>query len=564
MTDASSTAPPPEPRLASDPARLGDRYATVVVGSGYGGAITAARLAMRGEAVCVLERGKEWPLGSFPETGGALAGNLRSKRHPFGLFDYYVCRDIDVLKGSGLGGTSLVNASVAIRPDADVFDDPRWPSALRTAASSGALWDDYGRAEQVLRVGHHPRFDGLTKVARMRARAAAAEGAEIAPVNLAVNFDVDGVNASGAQQHPCIDCGNCITGCNRGAKNTLDRNYLPLAKRHGAEIFTRVEVRSVMVDPAGDGYRLTVVVRDIDGARATRTIGARRVILSAGALGSTEILLRSAAAGLPVSSRLGHGFSGNGDYLGLAYNGEMRTDVLGFGNQPDSPRSAVAPGPTIVSVVRYDRHGPIGQRLAIEDFTTFPSGLVDLFRRTLPALALTGVDTDHGVRDKLGELQRIGRDYLRWDPDGAANHSMVYLVMAFDDGGGTIGLDRDGKVEITWPSVRTDPVFAHIDRELEAHARSFGATYVHLDRWNPWRGGGNLITAHPLGGCNLADDADGGVVDDRAQVYDGTGGVHAHLHVIDGAMVPMPIGVNPFLTISALAEHVAHRLPTLD
>jgi cholesterol oxidase len=233
---------------------------------------------------------------------------------------------------------------------------------------------------------------------------------------------------------------------------------------------------------------------------------------------------------------------------------------MGFGNHLDSPRAVVRPGPTIVSGIRYDRSKPLGERILVQDFTTFPSGLVNTFRRTLPLLAVTGMDTDSGARDRADELRRIGLDLVKWDPDGAVNHSMVYLVMAIDDGGGRMRLDEKDKLRIEWPSLRDDPIFKEIGDEVLAHVRTQGATYVHLDRWNPWTGMGNLVTAHPLGGCGLGDDADSGVVDDGGRVFDGQGGTHPGLHVVDGAIVPMPLAVNPLLTISALAERIADGL----
>src|SRR5215210_7012498 len=142
-------------RLAKSPGERKDQYETVVIGSGYGGAITAARLAERGLPVCLLERGREWQPGEFPDTLAGLAGSVRNKHHPLGYVDYYLCQEIDVLKGSGLGGTSLINANVALRPDPDLFEDPRWPRLYRGLAASGELWRYYQRAEEMLRVRPH-------------------------------------------------------------------------------------------------------------------------------------------------------------------------------------------------------------------------------------------------------------------------------------------------------------------------------------------------------------------------------------------------------------------------
>lgn len=550
-------------RLSNSSGKLGEEYATVVIGSGYGGSIIAARLAEQGKAVCLLERGKEWRPGDFPDQFKDLAGGFRSKHNPLGLVDYYLCKDIDVLKGSGLGGTSLVNLNVAFRPDAEFYDDPRWPKIYRDLAESGKLWDYYERAEKALGANPHPDWQGYTKIQRMKQRADQLRDADFHAVNVTVNFGEARKNHFGVTQEACIDCGDCFPGCNVGAKGTLAMNYLPYAKAKGAEIYTQIDVR--WIEKSAAGY--TVVYRYNTKGRhgKDRRLQAKNVVLAAGAVGSTEILLRSAAHGLTTSGCLGDAFNGNGDYLGLGYNSDHRTDVMGYGNRPDSKRAQVKPGTTIMSAIQYDRSGPWKRRITVEDFTVVPSALVDTYRRLLPGLtAALGKDTDQGFRDKMAELARVGQDQLAWSPNGALNHSMLYLAMAIDDGRGKIRLNRKDKVTIDWPSIRTDPIFQHVEEELLAHAKTLGATYVHLDRVNPWsKTGSNLITAHPLGGCPMGEDASKGVTDPDARVYDGEGGVHDGLFVVDGAVVPLPIGVNPFLTISAIAERVAERMPGL-
>jgi cholesterol oxidase len=545
--------------LANPSGELKEEYATVVVGSGYGGAVTAARLAERGLPVCLLERGREWRVGEFPDTFREIAGSVRNKKRPLGLLDYYFCQDIDVIKGSGLGGTSLINANAALRPDADLFDDRRWPKLYRDLADSGQLWGYYQRAEDMLRVKPHPRGLELTKVQALKKRADQLQDHEFGLVNVNVNFDVDGPNHVGVLQKPCIDCDDCVPGCNVSAKSTLAMNYLPYARQKGAEIFTQVEL--LYLEPSDGGYTLHVRRNTDDRYGEPRRLRARNVVLAGGSLGSTEMLLRSAAHGLQTSSRLGLGFSGNGDYLALAYNTNSRTNVLGFGNHLDSPRAQVRPGPTIVSAIRYHRSRPLAERFTIQDFSTLPSALVDFFRVSLPGLAaVTGKDTDDGLRDRLQELDRVRKDLVRWDPDGAANHSMVYLVMAIDNAQGKMRVDGEDRLRVDWPTLATDPIFKTIAAELREHAKLLGGTFVHLGRFNPWTQNNNLVTAHPLGGCGLGEDADSGVVDVDGRVFDGQGGVHEGLYVVDGAIVPMPLAVNPLLTISALAERIAERL----
>ncbi|NJL26681.1 MAG: GMC family oxidoreductase [Thermoanaerobaculia bacterium] len=547
--------------LASPREALQGEYPIVVIGSGYGGAITAARLAERGYQVALLERGREWPLGDFPDTFGAISKSLLRPGNPLGLIDYRAYHDIDVLKGNGLGGTSLINLSVAFRPDPELFDDPRWPRMYRDLATSGEIWRYYSAAERMLRVGPHPELESLTKYHLMKKRADQLEDARFGPVNLAVNFEPEGANRVGVEQKPCIDCGDCFPGCNVGAKNTLAMNYLPHARQKGAEIFTCIEVIHLERHASG-GYTVFYRSNHENRQGEVERLRAHNVVLSAGAVGSTEILLRSAAAGLSTSAQLGQSFTGNGDFLGLGYNTDFRSNVMGFGNHPDSSEAEVKPGPTIVSAIQYNRSKSWAERITVEDFTLVPRALVGFFRRTLPVLALGAVDTDEG--DTGQETRRVGLDLLSRNPEGALNHSMVYLAMAIDDGRGVLRLDDDGGLCIDWPSVRTDAIFETIDRELLAHTHALGGTYRQLDRFNPFVGGkkSNLITAHPLGGCALGDDADRGAVDPDGRVFDGVGGVHDGLFVVDGAIVPAPLAVNPLLTISALTERIAETMPS--
>ena len=547
-------------RLSSSQGDLKDNYRTVVVGSGYGGAVTAARLAEHGQPVCLLERGREFPVGTFPDTLGNLAHNVRGSKKPLGMFDYYLMRDIDVLKGCGLGGGSLVNAGVAIRPDPEVFADPRWPRRYRELAASGEIWKYYQKAETMLAAKQHPRGLQLTKVQKIKEVADTLRDGRFGLMNICVNFDVDGRNHVGVEQKPCIDCGDCITGCNVGAKNTLYMNYLPYARQRGAEIFTQIEVRRIAAAPGG-GYTVTWRHNRDDRLGEERTLSARNVVLSAGTLGSTEILLRSVRErGLTASSKLGFGFSGNGDYLGLAYNSPQRINVLGYGNHPDSPRAKVKPGPTIVSGIQYDRSQPVGQRLTLQDFTAFPSGLVNTFRHTLGGLAALGTHPHLGVGEWLAKLWRVAKDQVFWTPDGAANHSLVYLVMALDSSCGSMQLGDDDKLTVVWDDVLEDPVYEKAKDALLVHARTLGATFAQLGRPNIWTRKDNLVTAHPLGGCHVGDDADRGVVDTAGRVFDGQGGVHHGLYVVDGSLVPMALGVNPLNTISALAEHIVEGM----
>jgi cholesterol oxidase len=337
-------------------------------------------------------------------------------------------------------------------------------------------------------------------------------------------------------------------------------NYLPIARTHGVEMFTQVKVRH-LESIAGGGYRIHYERYAPPGPiPEAGTLRARRVVvLAAGSLGSTEIMLRSRERGLRLPDAVGTRFSGNGDFFGIAYNGDQRTDILGFGNHPEDPvRSAVSAGPTIVGVIRYNRAQPLGEQMIFEDLSA-PRAAIEAARRILPLLP--GTDTDDRPildwLDNLGELRRVARD-IQFDPRGALNHSMAYLVMAHDDAGGRMSLSGD-RLRIDWPHAGEQPAFARINREVLAHAQALGARFVGNPVWSFLRSR-HLITAHPLGGCPMGESQATGLVDEFGRVFDSLGGRHRGLYVVDGSVIPTALGVNPFLTIAALAERTAERL----
>ncbi len=534
-------------------------YDFVVVGSGYGGAITAARIAQSSPngspSVCILERGSEWPVGKFPDRFDEALAEQRSSANPLGLYELLTYPDISVIKGSGLGGTSLINANVAIVPDAEVFESSDWPASISLAG----LQPFYRKAQEGLAVSPHPRAADLLKVKALNRRGSEL-GIETQAADLAVNFTVDGPNAHGVPQVPCTDCGDCVTGCNTGSKNTLYMNYLPLAAHHGADIFTQTKVEWVeKLD--GGGWRIHG--RHYRTKRSNRkfTLDARNIILAAGSINSTEILMRSEMHGLPVSPVLGTRFGGNGDFFGLAYNGDFATNVLGFGTDTSSSRASRAPGPTIVGLLRYETANP-AHRFTIEDLS-FPSAYVGAARAAFPFFQRE--DTDTG--DEAAERQRIANDLdflTRDEANGALNHTMLYLCMGMDDAKGSMEFDapwfeRDGRMTIHWPGAGRQPLFASINGELRRHARSQGASFIENPLWDMFNLR-HLITAHPLGGCPLGEDYMQGAADEFGRVFSGDGAVHDGLFVADGAIIPSALGVNPFLTISALAERIADRI----
>src|SRR5436190_13281263 len=188
-------------------------YDFVIIGSGYGGAITAARIASANlpskPSVCVLERGQEWEPGTFPEKQDEVLDATRRPGNPLGLYELLNYTDISVIKGSGLGGTSLINANVAIRPDREVFEQFQWPKSITYESLTGF----YDTAFGVLGANPHPRAAQLGKVKALDVRAQEL-GISAQHLDIAVNFKPAGNNAQNVFQNPCNDCGNCVTGCN--------------------------------------------------------------------------------------------------------------------------------------------------------------------------------------------------------------------------------------------------------------------------------------------------------------------------------------------------------------
>jgi cholesterol oxidase len=555
-------------RLSSPVEEIRDHYTVVVVGSGYGGGIAASRLARAGQRVCVLERGKERLPGEFPRTTAEVIPELQVDKHGAhidlhnGLFDMRFFKDINVLVGCGLGGTSLINANVSIRADPRVFEDLRWPAALR--ADLAGLEAGYRRAIEMLVPVAVPDAVTPAKTAAQD-RSAAALGAPFRRTEVNVTFEPPpaGVNHVGVEQPACSQCGDCVTGCNTGAKNTTLMNYLPDAVNHGAEIYTELEVRRVSRRVDGTyvvHFRaLGAGCQQLDAP--DRSVAADLVILSAGTLGSTEILLRSRRTGLATSDHVGRGFTGNGDVLGFGYNCDDRINGIGLGDREARRDEHGQPvdgvGPCITSVIDLrDPKAPVDDGLIIEE-GSLPGALGCL----LPGpLALTdcalGVREDRGIVDSLRRKLRKAVSFVAGPRRGAMQRTQTYLVMGHERTTGTMALDpASDRVELTWSDIGDEPVFERIDRRLIETTRALGGSFVRNPLWTE-AFHHHLITVHPLGGCVMADAADHGVVDHKGQVFcAATGGeVHDGLHVLDGSVIPRSLGCNPLLTISALTE----------
>jgi len=548
-------------RLSSPLSALKPHYDVAVVGSGYGAGVAAARLASTGRSVCVLERGREIAVGEFPthlsdmrrETQVSFSAGRIGDRA--GLFDVRLGRDVHVAMGCGLGGTSLINANVCLEADPRVFEDPRWPAPV---VRDGLMAEGLTRARAMLRPKPYPGLRKLLKLEQLGASAKAL-GAELTLPPLHIAFE-HGTNAAGVEQHACVLCGDCFAGCNVGAKTTTALTYLPAAASHGAEIFTRVEVRSLTKEKDGR-WRISIATRPESGWETRMTLTANVVVLGAGTLGSTEILLRSRAEGLALSEHLGARFTTNGDALATAYNNDRPVNSVGVGYPAKAHTEPV--GPAVAGLVDLRRTEKLEDGLALVE-SSIPSGAAAL----LPALfavggPLIGRDTDFSLADELDEAGRALVSLIAGAYQGAVRNTQTFLAVGHDSGLGRMRLEAD-RIAIDWPGAAQDPVFQRIEETFKRATAATGGTYMK----NPLSlrlMGGSQLTVHPLGGCVMGNDQTTGVVNHKGQVFDGgptaaPAAVHEGLYVCDGAVLPRSLGVHPLLTITALAERAMIHL----
>jgi cholesterol oxidase len=532
------------------------RYDVVVVGSGYGGGIAASRLARAGKNVCVLERGQERQPGTYPNTTVGILEEVQVDTplvrggSQTALYDFRYNADINVVVGCGLGGTSLINAGICLRPETSVFTADAWPAELRDET---ALEAHFLIAEQMLRPAVTPAgFLALAKTTGL-GEAAQRVQAQLTPVPILVNFEQleNDTNHVGVTQLPCVGCGDCVSGCNFRAKNTVIMNYLPDAKQHAAEIFTRTRVQ--YVEKTDAGWAVHGQTLDDSEAETAFTVNASVVVLAAGTLGSTEILLRSRERGLSVSDALGTRFSGNGDTIGFAYNTDRLVNGIGRASPPPGS-TPVGPCSTAVIDLRQS-HGMMVADGAI------PGAVSKLVVPLLAAEAkVVGADNRQGAWDRVqAKLRELQSDVLG-AYTGAIANTLFFLLIAHDDSMGRMYL-QDDRLRIDWPGLGQQAQFAEASDLLKRMSQGLDGTYIENPVWNDLTNH-NMVTGHPLGGCPMADSATLGVVNHKSQVFVGSNadGVHDGLYVMDGSVIPTSLGVNPLFTIAALAERSCAHL----
>jgi cholesterol oxidase len=532
----------------------------VVVGSGFGGSVTAYRLRDGGKSTLVLERGKAWPPGSFPRQPRELAHNFWDpSKGRFGFFDIWSFNGIESLVSSCLGGGSIIYANVLLRKDPQWFvheDGEDWP------VTRDDLDPHYDAVERMIKPQPYPfarePYASTAKTQAMR-DAGSTLGVPWLLPDLAVTFAnpgaepvpgdriEDDANLHRVKRYTCRLVGECNIGCNFGSKNTLDLNYLSRFAEKGGDIRTLCEVRS-FAPRAGGGYEVQYVRhspenegRETDTrALPLETITCDRLVLSAGSFGSTYLLLRNRAAFPALSARLGSHWCGNGDLLGFLAPKEGNVAPRRF-----DP----AVGAVITSALRYD--GENGRGYYIEDggYPTFASWLVEA--TGAPGQLRRAVRFAwHRIRDRLSKspVSNLSAEFGNLLGDGARSAGFLPLLgMGRDVPDGTLYLE-DRYLENTWTMKTSRRYYDSVKRSMEAIAEATGARFVDQPLWYFKR----VVTVHPVGGCPMGRTPDEGVVGPYGQVF-----AYPGLSVADGSVLPGPVGPNPSLTIAALADRSA-------
>jgi cholesterol oxidase len=515
-------------------------YDVVVVGSGFGGSVSALRLAEKGYRVLVLEAGRRFADDEFARTSWDVRRFLWAPRLGcFGIQRIHRLPDVMVLAGAGVGGGSLVYANTLYRPDDAFYDDPQWRDI--------ADWRDelapaYDLAERMLGVTGNPTTTP-SDVAMREVAEQMGVGHTFALTPVGVFFG-DGpgrtvpdpyFGGAGPARTGCLECGECMTGCRHGAKNTLVKNYLWLAERLGVEVrplCTVTELREVVggweVETARTGAWLP--------GRTRRTVSASEVVLAAGTYGTQRLLHRMRDTGrLPhLSPRLGELTRSNSESLVGAMSRRRDVDY----SRGVAITSSFRPAPdTHIEPVRYG-HG---------------SNLMGL-------LGVTLTDGDgrlprwlRWAGDQVRHPARAARSFWvrRW-----SERTVIGLVMqSLDNSLVVSGRRRLGRWRLTTRQGHGAPNPTWIPAGNEAVRR--------LAKVIGGEPGGNIadltgstMTAHFLGGAVIGADPSRGVVDGWHRVFG-----HPGLHVVDGAAVSANLGANPSLTIAAQAERAMSFWP---
>ncbi|MGW1682774.1 GMC oxidoreductase [Saccharopolyspora sp. NPDC002376] len=518
-------------------------FDVIVIGSGFGGAITGCRLAEGGYKVLILERGRRWDKNNYPRhPEDRWIWNNEHPEDENGWLDLHLFPHMGVAQGAAVGGGSQIYANVSVEAPPETFDQG-WPPEITYAE----LKPHYDTVAKFMNVQTVPDNQWTNRMQLVKEGAdKISHGDRFKKLELAVSFDQEWTydqenphdqakskrfkNAQGVEQGTCVHLGNCDIGCDVDARNTLDRNYIPWAEKHGAEVRELHLVTNI--DPVDGGYRVHFD-RLLDGRRIPGSESARIVIVAASSLGSTELLLRSRdiSGTLPdISPLLGHGWSSNGDFL---------TPAL-YHDRDVEPTT----GPTITCAIDFLDRSESRESFWIED-----GGFLDLVSNYVRSLQHRS-DGLKGARAKalLDTLNQILRDR------GPLRNVMPWFAQGVDAANGILSVQHsfvtgEPRLSLDWDIGKSRSVIdAIVAMHLKLSAATGGMPIV-TPTWSLFH---DLITPHPLGGCCMGTSRTDGVVNHAGEVFG-----YPNLYVTDAAIIPEALGVNPSRTIGALAERIA-------
>ena len=515
-------------------------YDVMIIGSGFGGSVSALRLSEKGYRVGVLEAGRRFGPEDFPKTNWDVRRFFYFPRLGMrGIQRMSLLKDVLVLSGAGVGGGSLVYANTLYEPHDAFYQDPMWGAITDWKTELGPF---YRLAERMLGVTENPTHTPADEVVLQIAKRWHVEDTfRRTPVG--VYFGEAGVEApdpffggSGPARSGCLECGGCMIGCRHNAKNSLDRNYLYLAERAGAEVHPEHEVVDLEPLPRG-GYVVTTERPGAWFAKHRRTFTAEQVIFSAGALGTTKLLLKLAESGrLPrLSPRVGDVVRTNSEAL---LGATARSTDIDY-SEGVAITSSFHPEPrTHIEPVRYSKGSNVMGLLA--------TVLTDGGGRIPRQVRFLG----NVLRHPLGFLRSLS--VRRW-----AERSVILLVMQSYDNSlrvlrkrGLFGTRLTSEPSSGKPSPSFIPIANEAARVAADVMDGFPGSSINevlLDV---------PTTAHIIGGACVGESPERGVIDPYHRVFG-----HEGLHVVDGAAIGANLGVNPSLTITAMAERAMAMWP---
>ncbi|MGX5213138.1 GMC family oxidoreductase N-terminal domain-containing protein [Streptomyces violaceus] len=538
-------------------------YDVIVVGSGFGGSVTALRLTEKGYKVGVLEAGRRFTRESLPKNSWDLKNYLWApKLGMYGIQRIHLLGNVMVLAGAGVGGGSLNYANTLYVPPKPFFEDPQWRDITD--------WQDelkpfYDQARRMLGVRLNPTMTPSDVHLKAAAeRMGCGDSFHLAPVGVFFGDgeDADGTakakpgqevpdpyfGGAGPARRACAECGECMTGCRHGAKNTLNENYLHLAEKAGAVVHPLTTVVSVTDDSRG-GYAVATLPTDDRRKAKGRTYTARKVVLAAGTYGTQTLLHRMKAGGqLPyISDKLGELTRTNSEALVGAQTDDRRYRKAHGSRKADFTRgvaitSSIHPDEnTHIEPVRYGKGSNSMGGLSILQvpYARGASGT----SRVLGFLA-------HAAKHPMLVLRSLSN--RRW-----SERTIIGLVMQSLDNSLTTYLKPSGAGRGLLTARQGHG--APNPKQIKAATESASALAAEINGFAGSNVGelmGTPLTAHFLGGCAIGASRETGVIDPYHRLYG-----HAGISVVDGAAVSANLGVNPSLTITAQAERAMSYWP---